>query len=75
MSIVPTNAASAVATRTPPLGIPAQERKNGFTARMYAIVMNVVRPATTSVRTVVLFSRRRKSLSSMGGSLVGRLGG
>ena len=36
--------------------IPDADRIAGLSAKIYAIVMNVVRPATTSVFTVVLFS-------------------
>ena len=65
ISNVPTTAARHVAMNTPPRGMPATERMFGFTARMYAIVMNVVRPATSSVRTVVLFSSSLNSFLSM----------
>ena len=54
-------AARAVAKNTPPRGMPAAERMLGFTARMYAIVMNVVIPATTSVLTDVPCSSRPNS--------------
>ena len=60
MRSVPTTAAIAVARNTPPRGMPAWERMFGLTARMYAIVMNVVTPATISVRTVVRLRLRRK---------------
>ena len=61
MSSVPTTAAMAVAMNTPPFGIPAAESMSGLTARMYAIVMNVVMPATSSVRTDVRFRLSLKS--------------
>src|SRR5690606_40372614 len=43
--------------------MPVLERMPGFTKMMYAIVMKVVSPATTSVRTVVPFSLRRNQRS------------
>jgi hypothetical protein len=36
------------------MGIPVCERMDGLTKMMYAIVINVVIPATISVRQVVL---------------------
>ena len=48
--------ASAVAVNTAPASMPAALKISGFTARMYAIVMNVVSPAKSSVCTVVRFS-------------------
>src|ERR1041384_6204882 len=42
-----------VATHTPPLSIPALPRVCGLTNRIWAIVRNVVAPATNSVRTLV----------------------
>lgn len=53
---VPINAASAVAIKTALLSMPEADRIDGLTARMYAIVIKVVTPATTSVLMVVLFS-------------------
>ena len=49
--------------------MPDAERMLGFTARMYAMVMKVVIPATTSVRTVVLFSLSLKNFSNISTSL------
>ena len=54
---------SAVAVKTAPLSMPDASRMFGFTARMYAIVMNVVIPAITSVFTSVWFSLRWNNLS------------
>ena len=54
---------SAVAVKTAPLSMPDASRIFGFTARMYAIVMNVVIPAITSVFTSVWFSLRWNNLS------------
>ena len=62
MRSVPTTAATAVAMKTPPRGMPAMDRMLGLTARMYAIVMNVVMPAATSTLTVVLFLLSLKTL-------------
>ena len=42
-----------VAVSTAPASIPAADITVGCTKMMYAIVRNVVTPATTSVRTVV----------------------
>ncbi len=63
MHIVPTNEARQVAISTAVLSIPAAESMLGFTASMYAIVMNVVTPAMTSVLTLVLFSLSLNSFS------------
>jgi len=38
---------------TPSTGIPASSRIRGLTTMMYAMVTNVVRPASNSCRTVV----------------------
>src|SRR5262249_1855121 len=46
-------------------GTLANERIAGFTKMMYAITMNVVRPAITSVPTVVRCSRSLKTASSI----------
>ena len=54
--IVPINEAKHVAIRMASLSIFVPSLKMfGFTARIYAIVINVVRPAITSVLTEVLF--------------------
>src|SRR6187397_2502427 len=45
--------------------MPALLRMSGLTKMMYAMVRNVVIPATISVRTVVLFSLSLKSCSSI----------
>ena len=45
-------AASAVATATASNGMSACERIAGLTKTMYAIVRNVTKPPSTSVRTV-----------------------
>ena len=48
-------AASAVAVKTDAVGIPCDDRAlkiPGLTARIYAIVRNVVSPARISVRTL-----------------------
>ena len=45
-----------VAKSTPSTGIPASERIRGFTTTTYAMVINVVSPASSSRRTVVWFS-------------------
>ena len=45
--------ASAVAVNTAPRSMPQSPRMLGLTARIYAMVMNVVRPAMHSVRTSV----------------------
>ena len=68
----PTVAASTVATKMPPLGIPETARMSGFTARMYAMVMNVIRPASISVWTFVPFSRSLKNFSSISYFLLNR---
>ena len=56
MIIVANAAEIAVAAKIASDGMPAAERMPGFTARMYAIARNVVRPAMSSVLTVVPFS-------------------
>ena len=45
-----------VASIIAPVSMPVVPRMEGLTKMMYAIVKKVVRPATISVRTVVLFS-------------------
>ena len=57
-------AASAVAVNTAPLSIPDAPNTLGRTARMYAIVINVVIPAITSVFASVWFSFRWNHFSS-----------
>ena len=52
----PIRDAIEVAIRIPLVFIPVVPSMAGLTARMYAMVMNVVRPAVTSVLTLVLFS-------------------
>src|SRR5262245_34053912 len=52
-----------VAARTAPKSMPVLERTAGCTNMMYDIVMNVVRPASSSVRTVVRHSDNLKVLS------------
>ncbi len=61
--MVPSADARQVAVNTAPVSIPDAPRIFGLTARMYAIVMKVVSPAMTSVRTVVpaSFSLKRCS--------------
>ena len=51
--IVPKAAEIQVAAKTPATGIPASCRIDGFTKTMYAIVINVVQPASTSVCQLV----------------------
>ena len=53
MQTVPINEARQVARRTAVLSMPVAERIFGFTASMYAIVINVVIPAAISVFTFV----------------------
>ena len=53
MHRVPTQDARQVAIKTAVESIPDADKILGLTARMYAIVMNVVNPANTSVLTVV----------------------
>ena len=66
-------AAMMVARNTPPHGIPVEDRICGLTMMMYDIAKNVVRPAMTSVDTVVPFSLRWKNFSiSLYLSWVGR---
>ena len=60
-----TNEASAVAIRIACASIPVAERMLGLTARIYAMVINVVKPASTSVFTSVLFSLSLKNFSNM----------
>ncbi|KRN97311.1 hypothetical protein IV55_GL000239 [Furfurilactobacillus siliginis] len=49
-----------VARNTPWLGIPVIDKTAGFKKIMYAIATNVVNPASSSVRTFVLFSDNLK---------------
>ena len=53
MNRQPRQDASAVATKTPAASMPATDRIDGLTARMYAMVMKVVIPAMISVFTSV----------------------
>ena len=48
--------AIAVAENTLPKSMPADDRMDGLTASMYAIVINTVMPAVTSVSTSVPLS-------------------
>ena len=63
MTSVPAMAAMMVARNTPPHGIPVCDSICGLTMMMYDIAKNVVRPAMTSVDTVVPFSLRWKNFS------------
>ena len=65
MQAVPRNEASTVAVKTAPLSIPDALNTFGFTARIYAMVINVVIPARISVFTVVWFSRSLNSFSNI----------
>ncbi len=58
MSQVERPATRQVTVIRAPLSIPVFARIEGFTNTMYAAVRKVVTPATTSVRTSVLCSRR-----------------
>ena len=53
MHTVPITAARTVAVKIAPWSIPVAPRTLGFTARIYAMVINVVIPARISVFTVV----------------------
>ena len=55
--------ASAVAVKIAPVSIPVAPRMLGLTARIYAMVMKVVRPAMTSVFTSVPCSFSLKKFS------------
>ena len=55
MLMQPINEAMQVASITAVGSIPAEDSMLGFTARMYAMVINVVIPASISVFTLVLF--------------------
>ena len=64
--IVPINDAKHVAIRIASLSMPVPSPKMfGFTAKIYAIVINVVTPATTSVFTEVLFSLSLNNFSNI----------
>ena len=64
--IVPINDAKHVAIRIASLSMPVPSLKMfGFTAKIYAIVINVVRPAITSVFTEVLFCLSLKIFSNI----------
>ena len=60
MTADPNAAARQVATSTAPVSIPASPSTSGFTKMMYDSVRKVVHPASTSVRTDVPRSSRRK---------------
>jgi hypothetical protein len=60
ITAVPTMAEMIVVVNTAPLSIPASARMLGFTARIYAIVRNVVIPARTSLFTVIVFGSNPK---------------
>src|SRR5215213_4068863 len=67
MMTVKIAAASAVETATAPNGMPAADRIAGLTKTMYAIVRNVTKPPSTSLRTVdprLRISKYRSSLDS-----------
>ena len=55
----------AVAINTASLSIPAKLNKFGASNRMYAMVINVVSPARTSVRIVVFRSFSANNRSNM----------
>ena len=61
--MLPKAAQRQVAAVTAASGMPVCERMLGFTKMMYAIVMNVVRPASASVRQLV-FSRAKPKYRS-----------
>ena len=63
--MVPIKDAIAVAINTACASIPDADKILGFTARMYAMVIKVVTPATTSVRTFVPFSFSLKNFSNI----------
>ena len=68
MASVPTNEARQVAINTAVASIfdpNSFPNRLGFTARIYAIVINVVIPAITSVLTVVRFSFNLKYFSNI----------
>src|SRR5947209_19794520 len=65
MIVVAIAAVSAVTVTSAPLSIPVFARMPGFTARMYAMAANVVRPACISRATDVRFSSSLKSDRSM----------
>jgi hypothetical protein len=54
-----------VAKKAASIGIPAMDNIPGFTARMYAIVRNVVNPANNSVLTFVPFFVSLKIFSNI----------
>ncbi len=62
---VPVMAASAVAVNTEPAGIPQAVNMLGFTARMYAIVRNVVIPAIISVLSLFLVGSNPNSFCNI----------
>lgn len=60
----PNAVASAVTVTSAALSMPARPRIAGFTASMYDIVANVVKPAAISRGSVVLRSRSLKNFSA-----------
>ena len=56
MQSVPKADATAVAVKMAPASIPVALKILGLTIKMYAMVINVVSPAESSVRTEVWFS-------------------
>jgi len=62
MNAVPNAADRIVATIDGPRGMPAAERIAGFTMMMYAIVRNVVIPATVSCRYPVPWRSNPKNI-------------
>ena len=71
MTIDPKAAARQVATSTAPASIPVPAKICGFTKMMYAMVRKVVKPATTSRRTVELRCSSSKYLNTGSYSFVG----
>ena len=63
--MVPTKADRAVAIKTALASMPAAERMEGLTARIYAMVIKVVIPPSTSVLTVVWLSLSLNSFSNI----------
>jgi hypothetical protein len=61
---LPNAAERHVAAVTAATGIPVSDRMDGFTKMMYAIVMNVVNPASISVRHDVPSSSNSKYRAS-----------
>ena len=68
MMSVPTMAARAVAVKTASVGMPWSARAlkiPGFTAKMYAMVRNVVMPAMISVRMLVVLGSNPNTFLSI----------